>query len=179
MKDTITTESISGLKDRVFYNNIRHTIDHLQNFLVNETPACISKEKITDSRTAYKLCKNMELLDKEEFRILILDTLNQLLRIETISIGTVNSDLVSPREVFRTALLYDAVNIIGIHNHPSGSAEPSEPDIKITRDLCKAGKLVNIKFIDHLVIGNQCYSSLADLGLLPKETKTNWEVIDL
>lgn len=119
----------------------------------------------------------MELLDKEEFRILILDTLNQLLRIETISIGTVNSDIVSPREVYRTALLYDAVSIIGVHNHPSGSAEPSEPDIKITKDLCKAGKLVNIKFLDHIIIGSQRYSSLADLGIMPRELKANIGVI--
>ncbi|OGF48587.1 MAG: hypothetical protein A2231_11380 [Candidatus Firestonebacteria bacterium RIFOXYA2_FULL_40_8] len=177
MIDTIVVQNLRTQKDRIFYNSVRHTIDHLQNFLVNEPPACISKEKITDSRSAYKLCKNMELLDKEEFRILILDTLNQFQRIETISIGTVNSDLVSPREVYRTALLYDAVNIIGVHNHPSGSAEPSEPDIKITKDLCKAGKLVNIKLLDHLVIGNHCYSSFADLGLLPRESKNDTGVI--
>ena len=175
--NTLTEDSLNKLKHKVFYNNIRHTIDHLQNFLISEPQICASKEKITDAHSAYKLCKNMELLDKEEFRILILDTLNQLLRIETISIGTVNSDLVSPREVFRTALLYDAVNIIGVHNHPSGSAEPSKADITITKDLCKAGKLINIKLLDHIIIGNQRYSSLADLGLLPKEAKANQTVI--
>jgi len=178
MRDTITAENINGVRNRIFYNNIRQTIDHLQNFLINESPACISKEKITDSHTAYGLCKNMELLEKEEFRILIMDTLNQLTRIETISIGTVNSSLVTPREVYRAALLYDAVTIIGVHNHPSGSIEPSDQDIKITRDLCKAGKLINIKFLDHLIIGNQRYSSMADLGLLPKEVKATSGVIN-
>ena len=173
MSDTLTIESINDLKERVFYNNIRHTIDHLQNFLVNETPPCISREKIANSYSVFSLCKNMELLEKEEFRILILDTLNQLMRIETISIGTVNSSLVTPREVYRIALLYDAVSIIGVHNHPSGSAEPSEADIRITKDLCKAGKLINIKFVDHLIIGNQRYSSLADLGLLSNEPKSS------
>ena len=178
MNDTIEAGNIDSLRARVFYNDIRQTIDSLQNLLINETSATISKKKITNSRSAYGLCKNMELLETEEFRILILDTPNQLLRIETISIGTVNSNLVSPREVYRTALLYDAVSIIGVHNHPSGSVEPSEADIKITKDLCNAGKLINIKFLDHLIIGNQCYSSLADLGLLPKEAKSTPGVIN-
>src|SRR6202158_5564465 len=80
------------------------------------------------------------------------------------SIGTMDTILCQPREVFRLAIMASAAAIIIAHNHPSGESTPSEADIKITRDLIRAGQLLKIEVLDHIVIGNQSHSSLRSLG---------------
>ncbi|MFT4309342.1 MAG: RadC family protein [Candidatus Woesearchaeota archaeon] len=119
--------------------------------------------RISCSRDVYEHCSpRMSEHDKEYFIALLLDTKNKIIREETISIGTLNSSLVHPREVFKNAIKESANSIILVHNHPSGDPEPSEEDIEITRILMRAGELLNIKVLDHVIIGKEGYYSFSD-----------------
>ena len=97
--------------------------------------------------------------DKEHFMILHLDTKNRIIKDEIISIGTLNSSVIHPREVFKSAIRESANAIILVHNHPSGDPEASQEDKEITDKLFKAGELLNIKVLDHVIIGNEKWYS--------------------
>lgn len=97
---------------------------------------------------------------KEHFVIFFLDTRNQEIRRETISIGTLNANLVHPREVFEPAILHAAAHVIVSHNHPSGNPEPSDEDKKITNRLVEAGKILGIALLDHVIVAQSGYYSL-------------------
>ena len=105
-------------------------------------------------------------LKKEIFIALLMNIKNQLIREEQISVGTLTSTLVHPREVFRTAITENAASIILMHNHPSGSPEPSPQDIQVTKNLIEAGKIIDIKVTDHIIIAGEKYSSLLSLGMI-------------
>ena len=96
--------------------------------------------------------------------VLLLNTRKRVKGHQLLSIGTMDTILVHPREVFRCAIIAAAACIVVIHNHPSGESTPSEADIKVTRDLIRAGQLLKIELIDHVVIGNRNHSSLRELG---------------
>jgi len=102
--------------------------------------------------------------DKEHFMILHLDTKNRIIKDEIISVGTLNSSIIHPREVFKSAIKESANAIILVHNHPSGDSEPSKEDIKITDILFKSGNLLSIKILDHVIIGSNEYYSFKDQG---------------
>ncbi len=108
--------------------------------------------------------------DVECFRVLLLNTRRRLIRVEQISQGTLDTILVSPREVFKAAISANASAIVLLHNHPSGDPTPSEADIKVTRDLIRAGQLLKIEVLDHVVLGRRTaerpkdYASLRELG---------------
>lgn len=106
-------------------------------------------------------------LAKEQLLLLLLDTKNRLIRDCILSVGTVNASLISPREVFLEALHYEAVNIILIHNHPSGDSTPSKQDIQITKRIAEAGKMLGIRLVDHIILGEHQYTSFCEQGLLP------------
>ena len=103
---------------------------------------------------------------KEKFKVIFLDTKNQILEEKTLVEGTVDSSAVYPREIIKEALKYDASSLIFVHNHPSGDPEPSESDKKITKELVMAAKIMQIKVLDHIIIGNNRYFSFADEGLI-------------
>ncbi len=96
--------------------------------------------------------------------VLMLNTRNRVKGHQLLTIGTLDTILVHPREVFRCAIIAAAASVILIHNHPSGEPTPSEADIKVTRDLIRAGQLLKIELTDHVIIGNPNYSSLRELG---------------
>ena len=96
--------------------------------------------------------------------VLLLNTRKRVKGHQLLSIGTMDTILVHPREVFRGAIIAAAASIVVIHNHPSGESTPSEADIKVTRDLIRAGQLLKLELIDHVIIGNQNHSSLRELG---------------
>lgn len=98
--------------------------------------------------------------DKEHLFLLSLNTRNMLLAKDLISIGTVNETLIHPREVFKKALVRNAVKIILVHNHPSNDPNPSDEDIKITEKVAKSGKQIGIPLIDHVIVCNNDYVSL-------------------
>ena len=108
--------------------------------------------------------------DVESFGIIHLNTMRGVIGTEIISNGTLDTLLVHPREVFKSAIITNSSSIILFHNHPSGDPSPSEADIKVTRDLIRAGQLLKIDVLDHLILGQSTierakgYSSLRELG---------------
>ncbi|MGH9339478.1 MAG: RadC family protein [Acidobacteriota bacterium] len=108
----------------------------------------------------------VEGLKKEIFWAALLDGKNRIMKIERISEGTLNTSLVHPREVFRPAVREAAAGVLFIHNHPSGDPAPSEDDVRSTQRLVRAGKIVGIHVLDHVIIGDSRYFSFSDRGLL-------------
>ena len=100
------------------------------------------------------LSAEMSALEQEHLRVLMLNTRNEVMGIEEIYIGNVNSSVVRPAEVFRAGIRANATSILAVHNHPSGDPTPSGADVSITRDLVEAGKLLGMELLDHLVIGS-------------------------
>ena len=110
--------------------------------------------------------ENTRYLEKEYVYILMFDSKHKLLKDVRLSEGTVNSSLLSPREVFTTALKFEAVYIVLVHNHPSGDPSPSRQDIEITDRVSSAGRMIGIELSDHIILGNNCYVSLAERGII-------------
>jgi DNA repair protein RadC len=102
---------------------------------------------------------------KEYFLAILLDTRSQLIKIAEISIGSLDSSIVHPREVFKEAISASAASVIFAHNHPSGDPEASEDDVNLTKRLAKAGEIVGIDVLDHVIIGDKKYLSLKREGL--------------
>jgi len=102
----------------------------------------------------------------EIFYALLLNSSNQIFREIIISQGLLNTSLVHPREVFRIAITESAASIILLHNHPSGNSEPSKEDITVTQQLVEAGKLIDIKIIDHIIVAGNTFTSFVQRGLI-------------
>lgn len=125
------------------------------------------KPKITSpSDVSRILMEEMRYLEKEYFKILILDTKNQVISIENISVGSLNSSIVHPREVFREAIKKSSASIILVHNHPSGDPTPSGEDINITKRLIEGGKILGIEVLDHIIIGDGKYLSFKEKQII-------------
>ena len=103
---------------------------------------------------------------KEHFAIMLLNTKNHILGLTDISVGSLTASIVHPREVFQTALRYAAAAIILFHNHPSGDPSPSKEDIQVTHRLVKAGQIMDIPVLDHIILGNNRFVSLKERGNL-------------
>jgi len=102
---------------------------------------------------------------KEHFLVILLDTRGQMIKTSEISVGSLDSSIVHPREVFKEAISASAASVIFVHNHPSGDPEPSEDDIKLTERLAQAGEIVGIDVLDHIIIGDRNHVSLKGKGL--------------
>jgi DNA repair protein RadC len=102
---------------------------------------------------------------KEYFLALLLDTRNQLIRVAEVSVGSLDSSIVHPREVFKEAISASAASVIFAHNHPSGDPEASEDDIGLTKRLAEAGEIMGIDVLDHVIIGDRKYLSLKREGM--------------
>lgn len=147
----------------------------------------IGRDKAIALKSAFTLAKRMSqeiqrelpLLDtpekianllREEFRelkvetcyVVLLNSRNRLIRTELIGTGTLNTIHIHPREVFRNAILHQAASIVLAHNHPSGDPSPTQDDIRVTRDLVRAGQLLKIEVLDHVIIGSQSEERAAD-----------------
>ena len=141
--------------------------------LVQEVAREFLKEKIID-KPVYKstreifdyLYHSMRDLKKEVFKVIYLNGQNQIIETADLFKGTVNSSSISPREIMESAIKNTAVSLIFAHNHPSGSAEPSKSDKELTKDLVYAGSIMQVKILDHLIIGNDKYYSFASEGLI-------------
>ena len=110
--------------------------------------------------------EEMRTLNQEHFIALFLNTKNQIIHSQTIFISTLNSSVVHPREIFREAVRRSSASIIVAHNHPSGDPSPSPEDINVTKRLVKAGKIMGIEVLDHLIIGDNKFVSLKEKGHL-------------
>ncbi|HEU0040575.1 MAG TPA: DNA repair protein RadC [Verrucomicrobiae bacterium] len=133
--------------------------------LQRESPVLDNPEAVAQLLKAQNLVKNVETL-----QALLLNTRRRLIRVEEIADGTIDTLLVHPREVFKKAIAANAAAVVLAHNHPSGDPTPSEADIKVTRDLIRAGQLLKIDVLDHVIIGRAAegrakdYVSLRELG---------------
>jgi DNA repair protein RadC len=132
-----------------------------------DTTEPVERSVLTSSSSAFALLSPvLRDLPNEEFWMLILNRANKLISKEPVSKGGINATLVDARMIFKPAILQNASSIILAHNHPSGNLKPSEEDIKLTKKLKDAGKLLDINVIDHLIIAENNYFSFADEGLL-------------
>ena len=102
--------------------------------------------------------------NREVMKLLFLNTKSRFLGENDISVGTVNTTLVSPREIFLEALKKNAVSVILLHNHPSGDPTPSKDDILVTKRVLEAGEILGIDLLDHIIIGDNCFISLREKG---------------
>ncbi len=114
----------------------------------------------------WKELKDIRDHKKEHFVIFFLDSRNQEIKREVISVGSLNANLVHPREVFEPAVKNLAAQVILAHNHPSGDPEPSEDDLELNKRLVEAGRILGIEVIDHIVISKNGYLSFKEKGLL-------------
>ena len=133
--------------------------------LQRESPVLDNPEAIVRLLREQNLIKNVE-----TFQVLLLNTRRRLIRVDDIAHGTLDTLLVHPREVFKAAIAANAAAIVLAHNHPSGDPTPSEADIKVMRDLIRAGQLLKIEVLDHVILGRATqerpkdYASLRELG---------------
>lgn len=124
-------------------------------------------DKISSPQSVDDLLRDeMKMLFQEEMRVLILDNQNHIKKIETVFVGTLDTTVIHPREIFKSAIRASAKSIILVHNHPSGNANPSVDDIRITKQLVEAGKLIEISVIDHIIITDGRYYSFKEGGEL-------------
>lgn len=120
----------------------------------------------------WKVCKilntvlRLDVSPTEKFVMLALDTQNNVIGIHEITQGTINEGIISPRDIFQRAILNNAKNIIVAHNHPSGHLKPSQADINVTRRLVEAGKLLDIKVHDHIIVSYEGYFSFKEDDLI-------------
>ncbi len=139
------------------------------NIAVREKP---TGPKLLTPASCAKFLSPMEDMGQEAFVVMTLTTKNDVIQKHLVSLGTLNPALVHPREVFKVAIMDSAAAIILAHNHPSGDPTPSSEDIKITRQLVQAGKIIGIKVLDHVIIGSpdaglfQPFLSLREAGLV-------------
>jgi DNA repair protein RadC len=115
---------------------------------------------------AHLVMEEMRYYKKEYFKIILLDTKNNVIKVSEISVGSLNSSVVHPREVFSEAILNSSSSMILVHNHPSGESEPSREDIDLTERLVECGKIIGIKVIDHIIIGDGIFYSFKEEGLI-------------
>lgn len=127
----------------------------------------MEKEKITGSKDVFNMFRNI-LSDSqyEEFWMLLLNRANKILRTINISSGGLSGTVADPKKIFKMALDNNASSIILCHNHPSGNIKPSDADIKLTKKLTQAGKLLDMPILDHIIVGEEKYYSFADESMI-------------
>lgn len=121
---------------------------------------------MNDPYKVYELLKSFMSGDKEMFVLLSLNTKNGVIAIRTISVGSLNANVVHPRETFRAAIFDAAAHIIVAHNHPSGDPTPSREDIAITKKLVETGNIIGISVLDHVIIGDGKHFSMKEGGFI-------------
>jgi DNA repair protein RadC len=127
-----------------------------------------SKVRIKASEEVFKLVKRYAKEKRELFILLTLNGANIVVSVFIVSIGIVNRTIIHPREIFSRAITDNAAAIIVCHNHPSGNVMPSEEDIDITKRICKAGEIIGIPLLDHIIFSNRNYTSLKQEGFISK-----------
>ena len=137
-------------------------ISMVKEIYVSDTKYSCSQD-IAESEITKKELRNS---DREKFICIHLNIKNQIISYEVVSMGSLTSSIVHPREVFKAAILANAASVLFMHNHPSGSTEPSIDDIQVTERLCKAGNILGINILDHLIITNNDYLSFKQKGLI-------------
>jgi DNA repair protein RadC len=122
--------------------------------------------RVSSPREAYELVRDLKRARKEHLVALYLDAQNHLIQRETISIGALNTTRTHPREILQPAILHSALAFVLVHNHPSGSLEPSRDDLDFTRSIARAGELIGVGLTDHLIVSPRGFVSLKERGVL-------------
>lgn len=148
-------------------NNHAKRVDIVSLKMVKESSILYENRRIHTPNEAAEIFKDMlESSDREKLIVCCLNSKNEPTSISIVSIGSLNSSIVHPREVFKTAVISNAASIIVAHNHPSGDTTPSKEDIDITERLKSSGQIIGIQLLDHLIIGNGRCLSLKEEGYL-------------
>ena len=150
------------------------------NIRMVKEPSLYSEDRITCPEDAVKvIAKELATYDREVFAVLNMKVNGQIINLNICSVGTLDSSMVSPREVFKSSILSNAASFICFHNHPSGSMVPSQEDMDVTRRLLECGDLLNIRMLDHIIVagGSSAYYSFREKGDLDilKPKHRSWE----
>lgn len=137
-----------------------------QNYVSNNLNLKAIRDGIYSPLEIASKCKNFRKAKKEHFCVFFLDTQNRILGRETVSIGTLNTSIIHPRECFRTAILKNSASVIFVHNHPSGGLEPSAEDLHVTKRLVDAGQILGIHVLDHVIVTAEAHKSFKEQGLI-------------
>lgn len=161
-----TAEELQNVKGITAHNIfvIKFMQEMAREFLkeqVLDKPHCRSSREVFDY-----LYHSMRDLKKEIFKVMFFDSQNRVVAIEDLFEGTLNASAIYPREIIQSAVKHNAAALIFVHNHPAGNPQPSNNDKQITQDLIFAGNIMQIKVLDHIIIGENRYFSFADAGLI-------------
>lgn len=148
--------------------NSAKRVDIVSLKVVKESSLLYGKRKISSPSDAIEIGRKMlDGSDREKLLLCCLNTKNEPTNLNIVSIGSLNSSIVHPREVFKLAILGNSASIILFHNHPSGDTTPSKEDINITERIKEAGKIIGIELIDHIILGDENkYTSLKEKGII-------------
>ncbi|MBU7045382.1 MAG: DNA repair protein RadC [Theionarchaea archaeon] len=160
IEQLIETDGI-GFQDALKIKAVFELTKRIAAYCEEDHPKIASKDDVTKI-----LAPHMMFLPQEEFRVMLLDAKQKLIRIETVSLGSLDKALVEPRDVFRPAITFNAASLVIVHNHPSGDTQPSEQDVLLTRELCMCGIILGIEVLDHIIIGVRDHVSFKERGLL-------------
>lgn len=149
-----------GKKKRQLLNVVKELTSRLQ------AGAIANKVPVNNSTVAAKLLADYQYDTREHFLAILLTVKNTVIKIEEISVGSLSASIVHPREVFFAAIKYHAASVIVAHNHPSGFTSPSREDCQVTKRLVKAGKILDIPVLDHIIVGNGTHFSFKDRCML-------------
>lgn len=148
-------------------NNHAKRVDIVSLKMIKESSVSYANRRISKPDEVVDLVKIfLEDCDREKLIVCCLNVKNEPTSISTVSIGSLNTSIVHPREVFKTAVISNSASIIIAHNHPSGDVNPSNEDINITERIKEAGNILGIKLLDHLIIGEDNFASLKDRGYI-------------
>lgn len=151
---------IQSISDKIVANRIQAVKELFNRLEYGNKEQIVNK--IRSPNDIYYHCRDMELLDHEEVRLIMMNSRNKVIGNETIHRGSVNVSVLSPHTVMRTALLNNAVSVALVHNHPGGDPKPSFADIEATKQIMSACKACEITLHDHIVIGNMGFWSMRD-----------------
>lgn len=149
-------DEFPGLKYRI------HLVRENRVETLNEPVSSLNR-----SDDAYQYIRSgLENKDREILVVILLDVKNAPIGVNLVSIGSLETSVAQPREIYKAAILASAKSIILVHNHPSGNPTPSKEDMKTTRQVKEAGDILGVTFLDHIIVGRDCYCSMADQGYL-------------
>jgi DNA repair protein RadC len=137
-----------------------------QQYIADNLTVKAVSDSLFNPLQVFDQCRSFRSKKKEHFCVFLLNTQNQIVGREVVSVGTLNASLVHPRECFRTAIVKNCASIVVTHNHPSGSLEPSEEDLSLTTRLVDAGRLLGIEVLDHVIVTPRAYTSFKERRLI-------------
>lgn len=136
--------------------------------LVRESSIKVERKTILKPQDAFEISSEYYgNRDREMFSVMMLNTKNKIIGINTVSVGSLSASIVHPREVFKPCLLSNTATVILLHNHPSGDPDPSQQDLEVTRRLVDAGNILGITIKDHVILGEDTHFSFREKGLMP------------